>query len=99
MHGRSAEGQTGLDSHRRDLYDGFGNTLARAVELVATPVLFALAGNALDRRLGTGPVLAVVLVVLAVVGTGAKMYYGYEAAMKEHEANRPWSRRLPGPSA
>ena len=78
---------------RRELYNGFGDTLARAVELVAVPAVFGLIGRALDGRLGTSPWFAVGLIAFALAGTVVRMYYAYELAMREHEANAPWARR------
>jgi len=78
---------------RRDLYRGFGDTMARAFELVVTPLLFALAGWALDRWLGTGPAFAVGLGLLAVVGMSLRLYYGYTAEMARHEQGAPWAPR------
>lgn len=77
---------------KRDLYNGFGDTLARAVEIVVTPMLFGLGGRLLDGWLGTGVVFTVLLAVLALAGTSIRMYYGYEVAMKAHEANAPWAK-------
>ena len=82
---------------RRALYNGFGDTLARAVEFVAIPGLFSFAGHLLDGRFGTGPLFAVTLAVFAMAGTFVRAYYAYEQAMREHEAERPWS-RPPSPS-
>ncbi len=83
---------------RRELYNGFGDTLARAVELVAVPAVFGLIGHALDGRLGTAPWLAVGLIAFALAGTVVRMYYAYEMAMREHEANAPWARRPAPPT-
>jgi F0F1-type ATP synthase assembly protein I len=77
---------------RQELYNGFGDTLARGFELVATPAVFGLIGYVLDRIVGTTPVLTVVLVVFAIVGMAVRMYYGYEQAMKAHEAQLPRAR-------
>jgi hypothetical protein len=71
---------------RRETYNGFGDTLARAVELVATPLLFGFFGHLLDDRLDTGVVFTVVLGVLALAGTVIRMYYGYVEQMRAHEA-------------
>ena len=76
----------------RDLYNGFGDTLARAFEAVGTPALFGFLGHLADARLGSTPLLTVFLVVFALAGTFVRAYYGYEAAMKEHEARAPWRR-------
>lgn len=70
---------------RQAAYNGFGETLARAFEMVATPFVCGLIGWLLDRWLGTAPVLTVVLFCLALVSTVIKTYYGYAAEMKAHE--------------
>ena len=75
------------------LYNGFGNTLARAFELVVTPTLFGLIGYGIDRVLGTLPVFTVILAVFCVIGMSVKMYYGYIVAMEAHEAAGPWARK------
>lgn len=84
---------------RRELYNGFGDTLARAFEFAGTPLLFGFIGHYLDGRLGTGPALTVLLVVFALAGVTVRMYYGYVAAMEAHEAKAAWkaspSKRLP----
>lgn len=79
---------------KRELYGGFGNSLIWAFEFAATPFLFGLIGHYLDGRLGTGPWLTMLLVVFALAGLSVRMYYGYVAAMEEHEAAAPWKRRL-----
>jgi F0F1-type ATP synthase assembly protein I len=78
---------------RQETWTGFGDTLARAIELVATPLLFGLGGWALDRWLGTQPVFMVVLFLFALVGMGARMYYGYKVAMEAHDQAGVWSHR------
>ena len=40
---------------RRELNNGFGESLAKAIELVTTPAIFGFLGYLLDRRLGTTP--------------------------------------------
>jgi F0F1-type ATP synthase assembly protein I len=70
---------------RRDTYNGFGNALARAVELVVTPLAFALLGWALDRWLGTAPLFLIALTLFALAGMGVKMYFAYVTEMQAHE--------------
>lgn len=77
---------------KRELYNGFGDTLARAVEFVVTPMLFGFGGRLLDGWLGTGVVFTALLAVLALAGTSIRMYYGYEVAMKAHETGAPWAK-------
>jgi hypothetical protein len=75
---------------RRDLYNGFGDTLARAIEFAVAPVIFALVGAALDRRFDLTPVLTVAFLVLALVGTFVRTWCGYVETMKSEEAKGPW---------
>jgi F0F1-type ATP synthase assembly protein I len=76
-----------------ELYKGFNESFGRAIELAATPVLFGAAGWWLDHRFGLFPVLTVLLVVLCLIGMGARMYYAYEASMQAHEAAAVWGRK------
>jgi hypothetical protein len=78
---------------RRDLYNGFGNGLSRAVELALTPALFGGLGWLLDRWLGLFPVLTLLIGFLGVVGTFVSTWYRYEADMKAEEARAPWAPR------
>ena len=77
---------------RQATYNGFGDALAHATELVVTPLLFALAGYGLDRLFGTGPVLAIVLGLVGVLGVAVKSYYEYAARMAREEEGKPWTR-------
>ena len=83
---------------RQETYQAFGDTLAVAVELAVTPVVFGLIGYGLDRWLGVVPLLTVVLVVFAIAGLSVRMWFDYDARMKVHEAEGPWARplRVPG---
>lgn len=81
------------DPSRSSLYNGFGDALARAFELVVTPMLFGLLGWLVDRRLGTSPVFALALGIVAVVGMSVRMYYAYQADMERHERQAPWAAR------
>ncbi len=80
---------------RRELYGGFGNSLVMAFEFATTPFLFGLIGHFVDGRLGTGPWLTMFLVVFAIAGLTVRMYYGYVAAMEEHESKAPWKKVSP----
>lgn len=79
-------------SHRRSLYQGYGDTMTRAIEFVVAPFLLAGLGLLLDRRLGTGAVLTVVLATVGVLGTFLRTWYAYVEAMKAEEAKAPWRR-------
>ena len=80
---------------RQALYDGFGNALALAVEIVVTPLLFALGGWFLDRAVGTTPLFTVMLGVFAAIGLAIRMYYQYRDAMAREEEGKPWTRSRP----
>ncbi len=77
----------------RGLDDGF----TRAIELVVTPVVFALIGLGVDAVLGTRPLFAISLAVFSIVGQSAVMWYRYDARMREHERELLDRRR--GPAA
>jgi F0F1-type ATP synthase assembly protein I len=77
---------------RQHLYNGFGNGLARAFELAATPLVFGFLGHLLDGWLGTSPAFLIAFVVFSLAGLSARMWYGYDAEMKAHEAAGPWAR-------
>ena len=78
---------------RQEMNQGFGNALALAVEMVMTPMLFALLGWALDRWLGTGPVFLILLALFGAVGMALKTYYAYVEKMRQHEQEAPWAPR------
>ena len=58
--------------------------LVRAIELVATPLIFAGIGWLLDRWLGTTPLFILALAALALIGKVLAEYYRYSYAMDEH---------------
>ena len=77
------------EREQRELWNGFGNALSMALEMVITPLVFALGGYGLDRWLGTSPLFVILLAGLAFVGLAVKSYYGYRSAMEAHEARLP----------
>ena len=72
-------------SDRRDLYNGFGDALSRAVELVLTPAVFGFLGWLLDRWIGTTPLFTIGLFFLVFLYVCWKLWSGYEVAMRAHE--------------
>lgn len=78
---------------KQELNNGFGNALARAFELVATPMLFGLLGYGLDHLFDTKPILTLVLFLFALAGVVVRMYYGYDQEMRRHEAEGSWAKR------
>ncbi len=65
---------------RQDTYNGFGEALSRALEMVLAPLLFAFLGWLI------APVFALVLGVLAVVGQFVRLYYQYARRMDAEQA-------------
>ena len=77
---------------RQALWQGFGNGLGQAIEMVLTPVLFGAFGALLDHWFGTGPVLMLVFGVFGVVGMALRTYYWYQAKIAAEEEGKPWTR-------
>jgi len=76
-----------------DLYNGAGEGMSRAFELAVTPAILGGFGYLLDRWLGLVPVFTIIFFLVAVGGVIARMYYAYDARMKEHEAAGPWAQK------
>ena len=74
-----------------ELYNGAGEGMSRAFELAVTPAIIGGFGYLLDRWLGLLPVFTIIFVLVAMAGLVARMYYSYDARMKEHEAASPWA--------
>ena len=77
---------------RQELYNGFGDGLARAFELAITPAIFGFFGWLIDREFDTSPVFILVLSLLAVCGVGYMAWVRYEQDMQRHEADAVWNR-------
>jgi F0F1-type ATP synthase assembly protein I len=86
---------------RQQLNQGYADTLARGFEFAAVPVVFGGIGWLLDRQFGTSPLFTIALVVFGFAGMFAKLWIGYDAAMKREEAGAVWSRSRtrPGPGS
>jgi F0F1-type ATP synthase assembly protein I len=74
----------------RSSSDGAG----RGMEFAIVVLAFLGLGYVLDRALGTKPVFMIVLVVLSLIGQFASMWYGYDARMRELEAERDANARV-----
>jgi F0F1-type ATP synthase assembly protein I len=70
---------------RRELNNGFGNALSRAVELTVSPVIFGFLGYLLDGRLGTRPLFMIFLFAFTIGYLFWRQYLHYDAEMKEQE--------------
>ena len=70
---------------RRDTYNGFGDSLARAFELVVTPGIFGWFGWLLDGRVGTRPLFTIVFALIVFGYVAWKLWSGYETSMRAEE--------------
>jgi len=76
-----------LDLHeRRELNNGFGDSLAKAVEIVVTPLIFGALGWLLDGRLHTRPLFMLAFGLWTFGYVMWKALNGYTQKMGEHEA-------------
>ena len=66
---------------RRELNNGVGNALSRAVELTVTPLIFGFFGWLLDGRLGTRPLFMFLFFAFVLGYTLWKEYVLYGKAM------------------
>ncbi len=68
------------------------DNIGRGMDLALVTLVFLGVGYVLDRVFDTKPVFMIAMVVLAIVGLTARMWYGYEAQMRAHEAERDANR-------
>jgi hypothetical protein len=80
---------------RRELNNGFGDSLTKAVELVLTPAIFGFLGHLLDTRLGTGALFMLLFALGTFVYLCWKAWGSYEKRMQQHEARLHLSPREP----
>ena len=80
---RNLAGQLG---DKRDLYNGFGMAMSRAVEFAVTPLIFGLLGWWIDGKLGLRPLFMLVLSLFTLCYMSWRMLYDYNTRMKELEA-------------
>ena len=70
---------------RQKTYNAFGDTLAKAFEMVVTPAIFGFFGWLIDRAVGTTPLFTLVIGVLVFGYEVWKMWWQYEQDMQEQE--------------
>jgi F0F1-type ATP synthase assembly protein I len=64
------------------------DNLGRGMDFALVTLVFLGIGYVLDRWLGTRPLFMIGLVVFAMVGQFVRMWFEYDAAMRELEAER-----------
>ena len=75
-------------AERREIRDGFGDALAAAFELTATPAIFGMLGWLLDRRLDVFPLFTVGFVLTAVGYGSWRLYRNYSDRLDRAAADR-----------
>lgn len=79
-------------SDKPALNELLGDESARGIELAVTPLVFGGLGWLVDGWLGTGPWLTLGFAAFALVGTIAKLWFTYDAEMRELESTSRWAR-------
>lgn len=72
---------------------GYGNAMGRGFELAITLAVMVGVGWLVDRVFDTAPLFVIVFSVLGFVGTGIKLWLGYDLEMKKHEDGAIWNRK------
>jgi F0F1-type ATP synthase assembly protein I len=71
---------------KRELNNGFGESLAKAFELVVTPGIFGFFGWLLDHKLGTTPLFTLLFTLIVFGYVSWRLWGTYERQMQAHEA-------------
>ncbi len=79
-------------SDKPALNELLGDESARGIELAVTPLVFGGLGWLVDGRLGTSPWFTIGLAALALVSTIVKMWFTYDAEMRQLESTSRWAR-------
>lgn len=77
---------------RQKLNRGYSDGLARAVEIVVSPLLMGLLGRVVDGWLGTEPWCTIGFGAFGAAGVIARLWVSYDRDMKRHEAQLPGRR-------
>jgi len=75
-------------AERREIRDGFGDGLAAAFELTATPAIFGMLGWVIDRRLDVFPLFTLGFVLITVGYGSWRLYRNYSERLDRATADR-----------
>ncbi len=78
---------------KRELNNGFGESLAKAFELVVTPGIFGFLGWLLDRQVGTTPLFTLLFTLIVFGYVSWKLWGSYERQMQAHEGRFRMARK------
>ena len=85
-----------MDHTERQIRAGAGDALAKAFEMIATPAIFGVGGWLVDSRLGTFPLVTVILVFVVFGYQVWRFARDYGASMDEALESRRASYSGPG---
>jgi len=83
----------------REVNTGFGDGLASAFEMLATPAIFGFVGHLVDEHFGTAPLFLLVFAITVFLWEIWKLFARYTAEMDQHLANGPWAKKAAAPAA
>ncbi len=87
-----------MDHTERQIRAGAGDALAKAFEMIATPAIFGVGGWLVDSRLGTFPLVTVILVFVVFGYQVWSFTRAYTASMEEALDSRRAGYRSPFPA-
>lgn len=90
--GNRVQSQLRGSSERRRKVAGDADPMGQAFTFAIGPALFGVIGRFVDTALATSPLFVVIGIVLGCVGSGATLWYRYQARMATLEADKPWRR-------
>ena len=70
---------------KQQTYNQFGDTLAKAFEMVLTPAIFGFFGWLIDRAVGTTPLFTLLIGAIVFGYEAWRMWWDYEQRMQAHE--------------
>lgn len=79
----------------QEINTGFGDGLATAFEMVATPAIFGFLGYLVDRWVGTNLVFMLTFGLVVFGYMLWKLAARYTREMDAHLAEGPWAKRTP----
>lgn len=88
-----------MDHTERQIRAGAGDALAKAFEMIATPAIFGVGGWLVDSRLGTFPLVTVILVFVVFGYQVWSFTRAYAASMDEALESRRTGYGGSGPEA
>ena len=68
------------------------DAFARALDFALVTLVFVGLGALVDWLLGTTPIFMIVFVIVGLCGQFARLWYSYDAAMRDHETARAEAR-------